>query len=602
MEFYILKSGICLAIFYGFYKLVLEKESFHVFKRFYLLGSVVLAFSIPLITFTEYIEVVPQEVPLFFPESSITNSVIEAEPTNYMPIILWSIYGFGVLLFSLKFLKNLSGIIIKIKRNPKFKNQSFIHVLLQDLVIPHTFLSYIFLNKHKFETQQIPKEVLLHEETHAKQKHSLDVLFIEILQILFWFNPIIYFFKHSIKLNHEFLADQAVLKKGTEPLKYQSLLLAFSSNALEPQLANAINYSSIKKRLTVMETHTSKKAIWLRALILLPLLAILIYSFSEKQVVEKEAIEPYIIQQNTKESNTVETNPTVNPQQLKETLNYNILILINDKGQLLVNDFIVEINNLKNSLNDLTKNLTHEQKDNIIINLKSHEEAPKKVITKVNNILRELKFMKHDLGQTYIYNEPLNPKSATPEETEHLNEILKKISLNTKKNREIEQSDLNFIKYMYDKMTEEQKVADEPLPKNQQKATPEEIKEYNDLIKKFTTYKNEKQIYSLEDLNRSSSIFKKISEEQKANMLEMPVMPPSPMPPFPTLPKNPSKELIELKTKFDEKSNGYYELVNVYFSGKEIDAKKLWSFYDDSLKLYYDYSDLAKKERESSKD
>ncbi|OYX22665.1 MAG: peptidase M56, partial [Flavobacteriales bacterium 32-35-8] len=165
MEFYILKSGICLAIFYGFYKLVLEKESFHVFKRFYLLVSVVLAFVIPLITFTEYIEVVPQEAPLFFPESSITHTVIEAEPINYIPIILWSIYGLGVLLFSFKFLKNLSGIIYRIRRNPKFKNQSFINVLLQDLVIPHTFLSYIFLNKHKFETQQIPKEVLLHEET-----------------------------------------------------------------------------------------------------------------------------------------------------------------------------------------------------------------------------------------------------------------------------------------------------------------------------------------------------------------------------------------------------------------------------------------------------
>ncbi|WP_100614152.1 M56 family metallopeptidase [Confluentibacter citreus] len=303
MEFYILKSGICLAIFYGFYKLVLEKESFHVFKRFYLLVSAVLAFVIPLITFTEYIEVIPQEVPLFFPESSITHTVIEAEPINYMPIILWSIYGFGVLLFSFKFLKNLSGIIYRIKRNPKFKNQSFINVLLQDLVIPHTFLNYIFLNKHKFETHQIPKEVLLHEETHAKQKHSLDVLFIEILQILFWFNPIIYFFKHSIKLNHEFLADQAVLSKGAEPLKYQSLLLAFSSIASEPLLANAINYSSIKKRFTVMNTQTSKQAFWLRSLILLPLLALLIYSFSEKQIVEK----PFVVQQNTLANGVTET-------------------------------------------------------------------------------------------------------------------------------------------------------------------------------------------------------------------------------------------------------------------------------------------------------
>src|SRR5690606_32168397 len=214
----------------------------------------------------------------------------ETPKTNYLPIILWSVYGAGVLFFGFMFFKNLWGLVGKIKRNPKLKSKNFINVLLNDLVIPHTFFSYIFLNKHKFETQQIPKEVLLHEETHAKQKHSLDILLIELLQVIFWFNPFIYLIKHSIKLNHEFLADHAVLKQGTETLKYQSLLLAFSSNASEPQLANAINYSSIKKRFTVMKTHTSKQTLWLRSLILLPLLAVLIYSFSERKVVEKPQV------------------------------------------------------------------------------------------------------------------------------------------------------------------------------------------------------------------------------------------------------------------------------------------------------------------------
>jgi hypothetical protein len=340
MAFYIFKSGICLAIFYGFYKLLLEKESFHIFKRFYLLVSAVLAFVIPLITFTEYIDVIPQETPLFFPEFTVINNIIENEPINYTPYILWSIYCLGVLLFSFKFFKNLIELIIKVRRNPKFKNHSFINVLLQDLVIPHTFFNYIFLNKQKFETQQIPKEVLLHEETHAKQKHSLDVLFIEILQILFWFNPFIYFIKRSIKLNHEFLADQAVLNKGTKPSTYQQILLAFSSNATEPTLSNAINYSSIKKRFTVMKTKTSKQAIWLRSLILLPLLAILIYSFSEKKIVEKETNEPFKIQQNIERNgvpeammkeyrdfilNTERTNIIVYPKYIRAVAIYDLM-------------------------------------------------------------------------------------------------------------------------------------------------------------------------------------------------------------------------------------------------------------------------------------
>lgn len=285
METYILKSFLCLAVFYGFYKLFLEKESFHNFKRFYLLASVVLAFFIPLITFTEYREIITQEAPIFSSELS----QIKTSQANYLPVILWSIYGMGVFLFSFKFLKNLVGLVLKIKQNPKLKNHNFINVLLLDLVIPHTFLSYIFLNKQKFESHQIPQEVLLHEETHAKQKHSLDVLFIEIIQILFWFNPFIYLMKRSIKLNHEFLADQSVIKNGISISTYQQILLAFSSNASEPKLANAINYSSIKKRFTIMKTQTSSKQnFWIRSFILLPLLAILIYSFSNKLVVSNQ--------------------------------------------------------------------------------------------------------------------------------------------------------------------------------------------------------------------------------------------------------------------------------------------------------------------------
>ena len=160
-------------------------------------------------------------------------------------------------------------------------------MLLEDLATPHTFFKYLFFNKFKFETKQIPQEILLHEQTHSKQKHSIDVLFIELLQIVFWFNPLIYFIKHAIKLNHEFLADQAVLNHGIETASYQKTLLNFSSNSKQPHLANAINYSFIKKRFTIMRTHTTKRAIWLRSIVLLPLLAILIYGFSEKVVIEK---------------------------------------------------------------------------------------------------------------------------------------------------------------------------------------------------------------------------------------------------------------------------------------------------------------------------
>lgn len=288
----ILKSSACLAILMIFYKLLLEKTSAHTFKRFYLIGIILISIGIPFITFTEYIEVEPRNFQLpAIPEYSAPLNLDRIEPTqsfqDYIPVILWTVYGIGVLLFAFRFFRNLIQLVQKIRLNPKIKNRSFITVLLQDLITPHTFFNYIFLNKTKFKNNLIPKEVLLHEETHSTQKHALDILFIETLQIVFWFNPLLYFIKKDIKLNHEFLADYAVIKAGTNTKNYQQLLLAFSSNTPYSSLTSPINYSLIKKRFTVMKAQTPKTILWIRSLIILPLLAILIYGFSQKITAEK---------------------------------------------------------------------------------------------------------------------------------------------------------------------------------------------------------------------------------------------------------------------------------------------------------------------------
>jgi len=306
MEIYLLKSAAILAVLFVFYKLFLEQTSIHNFKRFYLFGSLLASFLIPLITFTSYVEVSPI-VPIYT-EGIPQQIFIQTEETvNFWPFVLWTIYGLGVLFFSLKFFRNLFSLIQKIRRNPQYRNSNFINILLNEKVIPHTFFNYIFLNKKQFENHEIPQEVIFHEETHARQKHSIDIIFVEFLQILFWFNPLFYFIKRSIKLNHEFLADRAVLNAGAETSEYQKILLAFSSNAQTPSLAHSLNYSSIKKRFTVMKTHTSKRAIWLRSLLILPLLSVLIYGFSTKEIVKKE-IQSEIVKQKATEAEIAEYN------------------------------------------------------------------------------------------------------------------------------------------------------------------------------------------------------------------------------------------------------------------------------------------------------
>ena len=304
---YLLKSAAILAILFVFYKLVLENTSIHTFKRIYLFGILVASFLIPLIKFTSYVEVSP--VIYSYTEGTPQIAIPEAvESINYWPFVLWTIYGLGVLFFSVKFFRSLFILIQQIKTNPKYRDSGFINILLSENVIPHTFFNYIFLNKKQFESRKIPAEVMLHEQTHAIQKHSLDVIFVELLQIVFWFNPLLYFIKRSIKLNHEFLADRAVLNAGVETSEYQKILLAFSSNAAMPSLAHSLNYSSIKKRFTVMKTHTSKRAILLRSLLILPLLSVLIYGFTTREIIEKNKEKTELVKEKASKTEIAEYN------------------------------------------------------------------------------------------------------------------------------------------------------------------------------------------------------------------------------------------------------------------------------------------------------
>ena len=292
METYLFKFSACLAVFWLVYVLFLERQNMHRFKRFYLLSTVVLALIIPALTITHYIEpiVTDFEMPqMYLPmESSFVEVPQEEPPFLDLETIFWMLYGVGVLLFTIRFAINLFKMYKRISNNETITKRSFIYVLLEECRIPHSFFKYIFFNKSTYKTDSIPREVQLHEETHAKQLHSLDIILIELLQIVFWFHPLIYILKHHIKLNHEFLADQAVLNQGSDTKTYQNILLQFSSSTQDYQLSSAINYSSIKKRFTVMKTNTSKTRIWLSSLLLLPIIAILFYSFAEREYVEKE--------------------------------------------------------------------------------------------------------------------------------------------------------------------------------------------------------------------------------------------------------------------------------------------------------------------------
>jgi len=507
MLLYLLKFSICLAIFLAFYKLFLEKQAMHFFKRYYLLAAIVLALGIPLITFTTYVNpsnvspLVIEEFPLEF--ETISTAVIETSSVNYWPIILWSTYGLGVLIFGFKFIKNLSQLIYKIKYNPKQITPKTTNVLLNEEVTPHTFLRYIFFNKQKFDAKIIPQEVFWHEETHAKQKHSIDVLLIEVLQVIFWFNPLIYFTKIAIKLNHEFLADQGVLNKGIMPTAYQQILLAFSANKSESDLANAINYSLIKKRFTIMKTQTTKRAVLIRSLVLLPLLALTLYSFSNTVEVEKE-----VLSNNNLSINT----PILNVEQ-------NYLLWINEKETTL------------ETINEDFNKLTHNSKSDL--KLISKDPVSVQFIDEIykaigNNISKIITTVSETtvVDESYFYTQD----KATPEQIKEYNKLVQNINKkSTNKYPIIKVKDIERVKYIHSLMSNSQKNNSEKLPDFsaipvlpiptpgiiQEKATPEQIKEYNRLAKHYNNLPKDNLVIKLKDMTRIRKLYNLMSDAQK---------------------------------------------------------------------------------------
>ena len=279
---FLIKSTICLFIFLGFYHLVLEREKMHQFNRFYLLGSIIISLVIPFVTF-EIIEIIPvtqsTELQIIDTIPSSSNETIIEEKINYLPIILWSLYILISSILIIRFARNIWKLISKAISNPKVKYKNANLVLVDEKTLPHTFLNFIYINFEDYNNRNIEDELYTHELVHVNQKHTLDILFIEVLKVIFWFNPLFIFYKKAIQLNHEFLADEEIVKTYNNVPFYQNLLLQKSSNVQTIYLASNLNYLVTKKRLIMMTKSTSQTIAVLKKIAIIPILTGLVYFF-----------------------------------------------------------------------------------------------------------------------------------------------------------------------------------------------------------------------------------------------------------------------------------------------------------------------------------
>ncbi len=289
MTTYIIKAILCSAVFFFTYELLLEKERMHLFNRFYLLSSLLLSFAIPVITFSSSRPLLPfpeNEVLItsIFQNNGIAQILSPEQSTNYIFPVLLTIHVTISTLLLFRFIVNLSSILYKAFTHQKIPYKTSKIVLINEDLTPHSFLNYLFI--HDKEYKNIENEILVHEYAHIQQKHSYDILLMEILQIVFWFNPFIFFYRKAILLNHEYLADEAVINTSDNISNYQRLLIDKANKSKTYNLASQFNYSITKKRLLMMTKTKSVRNTLGRQIAILPVVAISVFAFSTKTVAQ----------------------------------------------------------------------------------------------------------------------------------------------------------------------------------------------------------------------------------------------------------------------------------------------------------------------------
>ena len=284
---YLLEVTLCWFIFYSIFFLALRKLTFFRVNRWFLLSSIVAGLLIPQLRHVDidvYQEEVAQVAPIVYvikdAPAQISHVVTEqVEKTSFdWSIVLWSFYLIGLAFFLFRFVKGLVAIRSLYNDGVKTKTHNYTLVSTLEDHLPFSFFSYVFISD-QVELQDEYQHVIEHELSHVEGRHSLDVIFLEIINCIFWFNPMIYLYKTALRQTHEYLADEAVLSH-TSRKKYGTLLLKQSLSGLQIALTHQFFHSHIKKRINMMYQKKSGRSAWLKYVLALPVLLLLFVVFS----------------------------------------------------------------------------------------------------------------------------------------------------------------------------------------------------------------------------------------------------------------------------------------------------------------------------------
>ncbi|MGB8705015.1 MAG: M56 family metallopeptidase [Gillisia sp.] len=283
MGAYFLQIVFFQLIFLVVYEVLLKKETFFSYNRWYLLVTPVFSFILPLLKFPSLSRAVPGGANLFLPQLLVGNNPqqVETLPTIYLSAengvsVNWwlIIYFLGILISFALFLKKSKNLNRLFRFRKVSEEKDFKIIEIPDSKAAFTFLTTVFLGDKLSDEEK--KQILAHELVHVKQKHSLDLLLFEVFKILLWFNPLIYVYQQRIMGMHEFLADEQAVKTTHKKAYFEQLL----NTAFNTQNISFINqffsHSLIKKRIVMLQKSKSKSIAKIKYLVLIPLMLIMV--------------------------------------------------------------------------------------------------------------------------------------------------------------------------------------------------------------------------------------------------------------------------------------------------------------------------------------
>lgn len=327
MLLYLVEINIITIFLYGFYRLLFTNDTFFSWRRFMLLNTYLIALLVPFADFSNWIRIheATQNMASTYAEtvlSEATSLPSKATVLSWNTILLW-IYMGGVCMFLLRFVIQLIGIYRLAKKTAVSTIKGIKVHIIEKNESPFSFFRWIFVNPEvRYESQL--QEILIHEQCHVEQKHSIDVVLAELFTIVCWFNPFAWLLKREIRLNLEYLADLYVVQVGCDQKSYQYHLLGMTYHKNVSTILNNFNDLLLKKRIKMMNRRRSRLIVKAKYTLLIPVTATLlvvknIESVAHSLVSNKIVSNEVIVSVNTKANNVLQKKPIFTSKISKES-------------------------------------------------------------------------------------------------------------------------------------------------------------------------------------------------------------------------------------------------------------------------------------------